>query len=287
VSDADLRVGPARDEMAAGDVRRGVRRRPRCAAVCGLVLGLVVWACNQSDEAPRPPRLTFSETAYDFGRVAQGAPVEHRFAFTNDGGSELSVVNLRAACDCTATLLGGRDFPPHAGGAVQARFDTDAVYGPQRRTVTVYSNDPTQRSVMLTVTGEVELDVAAESPRVYLGTVPPGATLVREVALRTSSDAVRVGRPQSDAPQLTLQLTDAVDGDAAATLAIGTAPSAPPGPFSAVVRVPTTSVRHPMLRVTVTGIIAPDAPMPTPRGALGGQPNGGDRASGPPDQEGR
>jgi hypothetical protein len=72
---------------------------------------------------------------------------------------------------------------------------------------------------------------------------------------------VRLGAPEVDGPQLTVQLADATDG-AAATLVIGTTRDAPLGPFSAVVRVPTTSPRHPMLRIPVTGIIAADAPMP-------------------------
>ena len=248
----------------------------RTAVCAGLVLGLAVWACDGSAPPPPPPRLTFGETTYDFGHVAQGTPVEHRFAFINGGGSELSVVNLRAACDTTATLLGEHDLAPRADAAVQVRFDTDAVYGPQRRTVTVYSNDPTQRAVMLTLTGDVELDVAADAPSVYLGPVPPGAALVREVVLHAGSDGIHFGRPQFDAPQLAVQLSDATDGDAVATLAIGTAPNAPLGAFSAVVRVPTTSARHPMLRVAVTGVIAANAPMPTPRAAPAPTPTGGE-----------
>lgn len=223
-----------------------------------------------------PPRLAFTETAYDFGRVAQGAPVEHHFTFVNDGDTALSIVDLRAACDNQVTLLGGPEIAPHAGGAVYGRFDTDAVFGPQRRTITVYSNDPTQRAVLLTLIGEVVLDVAADPPQVYLGAVPPGVPVVREVALRSGNDALRIGVPQSEAPHLTLRLGDAPDGSAAAILAIGTAPNAPPGPFKAEVRVPTTSAQHPLLRVTVAGTIDPAAPVP--RGAGSVAPPDGDEA---------
>jgi len=221
------------------------------------VLALLLAACEAQTVAPlAPPRLVFREVTYDFGRVAQGVPVEHRFAFANDGGAGLTIIDLRAACDCAATLPDGREVAPHAAGAVQARFDTNAVYGPQRRTVTVYSNDLEQRAVLLTLTGEVLLDVAADPVQVYFGTVPPGMPALREVAVRTGSEAVRIGAPQSDAPQLALQLTDGLDG-AAAKLAIGTARDAPPGPFTAVVRVPTTSPQHPMLRIAVAGIVLP------------------------------
>jgi len=215
-----------------------------------------------------PPRLAFSETAYDFGRVAQGVPVEHHFTFVNDGGGALSIIDLRAACDNQVTLVGGSEIAPHAGGAVHGRFDTDAVFGPQRRTITVYSNDPTRPAVLLTVAGEVVLDVVADPPQVYLGAVPPGVQVIREVALRTGSDAVRIGVPQVETPHLTLRLDDAVDGSAAAVLVIGTAPDAPPGPFKTEVRVPTTSAQHPVVRIAVAGTIDPAAPTPRAAGSV-------------------
>lgn len=257
----DARLRSTRETRSAGGLSPRILR-------LSLAVALLLGACEPSSEEapPAPPKLVFADTAYDFGRVAQGAPVEHRFAFVNDGGVDLTIMNLRAACDCEASLIGARDVAPHAGGAVLGRFDTDAVYGAQRRTITVYSNDPTQRAVLLTVTGEVLLDVAADPPQVYLGAVPPGTAPLREVAVRTGSDAVRIGVPQSDAPQLALQLADAADGSAA-VLAIGTARGAPPGQFSTVIRLPTTSARHPVLRIPVSGIIDADAPAPRSQGS--------------------
>lgn len=245
-----------------------------------LAVALLLAACGDVDETPRPPpQLAFAETAYDFGRVAQGTAVEHRFDFINDGGAELTIINLRAACDCDATLDGGHDVAPRATGAVLGRFATDAVYGPQRWTITVYSNDPAQPAVMLTVSGEVLLDVAADPPQVYLGVVPPGVPSLREVALRSGSAAVSIGAPQSAAPQLALRLYDSADGTgAAAILAIGTAAAAPPGPFSTVVQLPTSSPTHPMLRVAVAGIIDAAAPTPRPVGSMLA-PTGGGAAS--------
>jgi hypothetical protein len=234
-----------------------------------LIVALLVSSCDQLGlgEAPAPkapPRLAFTETSFDFGRVAQGTPVEHHFTFVNEGDATLSIIDVRAACDYDATLLGGSDVAPRAGGAVRGRFDTNAVFGPQRRTITVASNDPAQRTVLLTITGEVVLDVAADPAQVYLGTVPPGVPAVRAVAVRTGGDAVRIGTPQSDAPQLALRLDDVPDGTAAAILAIGTAPDAPSGPFTAEVRVPTSSPQHPTVRVAVSGIVDPAAPPPRP-----------------------
>ena len=260
-------------------------RRHARVAVSGwsglaLLSALLLGGCEPEREAPvAAPKLAFTHVAYDFGRVAQGTPVEHRFPFVNDGGSDLTVITLRAACGCAATLEGGRDVAPAGSGAVRGRFDTNAVYGPQRWTITVYSNDPQQRAITLTITGDVALDVAADPPQVYLGVVPPGVASVRGVILRSGNPAVTIGAPRSDAPQLALRLGDAADGsDAAAVLAIGTSAAAPRGPFSAVVDLPTSSPAHPVLRIAVTGVIDPAAPPPRP---LGPQP-APDNAATPP-----
>jgi hypothetical protein len=231
-----------------------------------LWLALLLGACQPTAEAPpAPPRLAFAETAYDFGRVAQGTPVDHHFPFVNAGGTDLTIINLRATCECEATLQGGRDHAPGGGGTVRGRFDTEALYGPQRWTITVYSNDPVQRTVTLSVSGEVVLDVAADPAQVYLGVVPPGVAALREVALRAGDDSIRVGAPQSDAAQLALRLDDTRDGsNLAATLTVGTAPDAQPGPFWTVVRLPTSSPQHPIVRVAVSGVIDPAAPTPRP-----------------------
>ena len=186
----------------------------------------------------RRRKLAFARRAYDFGRVAQGAPVEHRFTFANDGGTDLTIIDLRAACDCAATLEGGRDVAPAGArrGARRASRPTRST-APQRRTITVYSNDPQQRAIMLTITGDVALEVAADPPQVYLGVVPPGVRSGCAVwRCAPATTACASAHRRSDAPQLALRLGDAADGsDAAAVLAIGTSPAAPLGPFSAVV----------------------------------------------------
>jgi hypothetical protein len=221
------------------------------------VLLLLLVSCGRETAPPvAPPHLAFAAPSYDFGRVPQGAPVEHDFAFVNDGGAPLSVTELRVACDATAVLVGPMELPPGGRGTVRARFDTTAAPGTQRRTVTVYSNDPQQRAVLLTLTGTVALEAAAEPAQVFLGTVPAGVEQIRAVALRAGNDGLRFLGASSAAPQLAVHVADGADGR---ELVIGTRPDAAPGPFTAVVRVHTTSPVRPMLDVPVAGIVAAPA----------------------------
>src|SRR6185369_2010886 len=97
------RAAQRRDADRTADEDRGRIRRPaardRTAAVtsrharvavpgrCGLALlsALLLGGCEAEREAPvAAPKLAFAHVAYDFGRVAQGTPVEHRFPFVNE-----------------------------------------------------------------------------------------------------------------------------------------------------------------------------------------------------------
>ncbi|MGH7785883.1 MAG: DUF1573 domain-containing protein [Candidatus Binatia bacterium] len=227
---------------------------------------LAIAGCVPVDTPPKaPPRLELGTTAFDFGRLPQGTPVEREFAFANRGGTDLTIIELRTACDCTATLAGGTVVAPGGSGVVRLRCETDAAHGAQRRTVTVYSDDPTQRAVVLSLSGEVALDVVAEPPQVYLGSVPAGAAALRDVTLLAGTSAIRFGAPFGDSALLAIELLDAADG-APATLRIGTAAGAPPGPFQTTVRVPTTSAQHPVLRIAVAGAISGDPAAPDAAG---------------------
>lgn len=234
-----------------------MRRPPPFArrASLGLLAATCLTACGADSVPPSaPPRLRVAEPTYDFGRVPQGVPIEHSFGFRNDGGAPLTIRALRSACNCEAVLDGPSDVPPGANGAVRARCATDAEVGPQRRTVTVYSNDPAAPAVLLALTGTVALEAIADPAIVYLGTVPPGVADLRQVALRAGSDSLRFVGARSAAPQLSVRVIDGADGRA---LAIGTAPDAVPGPFDAIVHVHTTAPTRPVIDVRVAGIIAP------------------------------
>lgn len=231
------------------------RRRPPLA----LLLGLALAGCGRAPEPAAPPRLVVAEAAHDFGQVPQGAPVEHAFALRNDGGAPLTLIDLRAGCDCTATLEGGRDLPPGGQATVRLRCDTSSAPGPQRRTVTVTSNDPEQRALILEITGTVALVAAADPPRVYLGPVAPGSAAARTVALRAGSDGLRFVSVAGGAPHLRARLADADGGRA---LVLDVTAEAPPGPFQTVVRVLTTSPARPVIKVPVAGIVAAGTPAP-------------------------
>lgn len=101
------------------------------------------------------PRMAFDSTEKRFGKVAQGALVEKTWHFTNVGGSDLVITDVRGTCGCTV----GKDWPKapvHAGesGTITVTFDSEGRSGMQDKTVTVTGNTQPPTTVLL-LKGEV------------------------------------------------------------------------------------------------------------------------------------
>lgn len=223
----------------------------------GLVVSsLGLSACTGPETVARPPRLELNETTHHAGRVRQGDPVNHAFVFRNRGERDLRISRVRASCDCTAT--GPRDaVEPDATGEIPVSFDTTAQFGSVARTVTVFSNDPSAPAVLLKLTADIEFDVAASPTQIYVGRVHPGdeVRVLGRVALAGNTEVVRIESPGAVADaRLVGAPTDAGAWEER-RLQVRIREQAPPGAFSEVVTIHTTSARTPVLTVPIVGVV--------------------------------
>ena len=70
-----------------------------------------------------------------------------------------------------------------AKAAIDATFDTAHDSGHKTRTITVYSNDPAQPVTNLSLAGEIDAEVAADPPALYVGHLQRGQAARNEVRL--------------------------------------------------------------------------------------------------------
>jgi hypothetical protein len=106
-------------------------------------------------DADKLPAITFDATHFDMGRVVQGTKVDHRFTFTNTGGSALVITDVRGSCGCTVGKQWPREpVPPGESAHIEVSFDSEGRSGRQDRTVTIVANT-NPPSHVLTVGGEV------------------------------------------------------------------------------------------------------------------------------------
>jgi hypothetical protein len=196
------------------------------------------------------PKITFESVAFDFGAIDQPTKVIHRFAFRNSGGLELKLDNVRTSCGCTAAASTTAGVPPGASGTVDVACDTANAFGPLTETVTVYSNDPTEPVSTLTLSGRVRADAAADPPRLYVGHLGRGQTAPNDV--RIVGEVAPAGPIATIGKSVAATLSDTPNGR---RLHVGVRNDAPLGAFTDTVTIPTSSARHPLLAVPITGVV--------------------------------
>jgi hypothetical protein len=233
-------------------VYRHPLQRALSTAVLAVALGTLADACAQPSTPPpavQAPKIAFEGTEYDFGAVDRATRITRRFSFRNTGGLGLKLDNVRASCGCAATASTAVAIPPGASGAVEVTCDTADTFGPQNKTVTVYSNDPTQPVSRLTLSGRVRAEAAADPPRVYVGHLGRGQTALNEVRILGE---VAAGRVETNGKSVEATLGDTPKGR---RLRIAIKKDAPLGAFAEVATLPTGSPRHPLLAVPITGVV--------------------------------
>lgn len=236
-----------------------VRRWGAAALTVGTALS---GACNAPSGGPgrQPPRIVFSETVRDGGRVRQGDSVTVAFPFCNAGDLLLVLDAPRAGCDCEATPS-VRTLAPGAEGTVTVRCSTARARGPFAGSATVYGNDPAQPATTLTVTADVQTVAVAEPPRVYVGHVQRGQDITASVKLLAPRDAATTFGPvEGGGRTVRGSLTPLAARDTPADvrgqqLRLGILPTAPVGPFATTLRIATDSVVVPVVTVDVAGTV--------------------------------
>ncbi len=134
-------------------------------------------------EKAAAPGIKFKEKIYDFGAVGSGDKVMHNYAFTNAGQEILIIKEVRPSCGCIAALVSSNEIAPGGTGVVKVTFHTEKYTGRQTRTVSVYSNDPGQPEVDLTIQGNIEAEFALEPESVQFGDIEKGTSITKAIKL--------------------------------------------------------------------------------------------------------
>ncbi|MFO7789528.1 MAG: DUF1573 domain-containing protein [Bacteroidota bacterium] len=86
------------------------------------------------------PEFDFPVKEYNFGTVIQGEKVSYTFTFTNVGGSDLIINNVKASCGCTTPDWTRKPVEPGEEGTIEIIFDSHGRSGEQKKTVKVFAN---------------------------------------------------------------------------------------------------------------------------------------------------
>lgn len=101
------------------------------------------------------PVISFQEKEFNFGKINEvDGNVTHIFSFTNTGKATLVVNRVQAQCGCTTPTWTKEPIEPKKKGAVSVTYSTANRPGQFTKTITVYSNDSIEQTVLV-IKGEV------------------------------------------------------------------------------------------------------------------------------------
>ncbi|MEP7253154.1 MAG: DUF1573 domain-containing protein [Ginsengibacter sp.] len=95
------------------------------------------------------------DSAYNFGKVTDGALVEYSYRFKNTGKNPLIISSAIASCGCTVPEKPEEPIKPGETGFLKVVFNSKGRVGPVHKDITVTSNAYPKFPV-LQLTGEVE-----------------------------------------------------------------------------------------------------------------------------------
>jgi len=101
------------------------------------------------------PVIGFEVKEHDFGKINEkDGPVTYVFSFINKGASPLVVSKVQASCGCTTPTWSKEPIEAGKKGAITVTYNTANRPGNFTKTITVYSNDALEQSVLI-IRGEV------------------------------------------------------------------------------------------------------------------------------------
>ncbi len=121
--------------------------------VFSLVLASGAWA-QKAKTAPAPD-ISFKVLEHDFGEVIEGEKPSFDFEFTNKGNAPLILTNVRASCGCTTPHWPREPIKPGDSAKITAVYNSKGRPGAFHKSITVQTNDPDERLVVLIIKGTV------------------------------------------------------------------------------------------------------------------------------------
>jgi hypothetical protein len=117
-----------------------------------IILSTTLFA-QQGAQKKAEDAVKFKELSFDFGKIKQGAPVTHDFAFTNISDAPIIIESATPSCGCTTPVKPEGAIPKGKDNKITAGFNAANV-GPFNKSITVKVAG-IDLPVQLKITGEV------------------------------------------------------------------------------------------------------------------------------------
>jgi len=171
-------------------------------------------------------------TTHDFGTVARGAKVEHRFTIENIYEEDVHIQSLSSSCGCSTPQASRRLLKTWEKAEILVALDTRGFLGRKDSTITVVFDRPFPAEVQLHIHAYIRSDIVVQPGAVSFGSVMQGAGARREVTVSSAGggdwriEKIECDNPCNEAEAVEIQRSA---GQTAYRLAVQLKPDAPPG----------------------------------------------------------
>lgn len=147
-------------------------------------------------------RLVFAHTTLDTGVVLDSETPELNFTFKNLGSGPLEILDIKAACGCTATDLEKKVYQPGESGSLHVVFDPKGKRGAVARNITITTDQENDSVHTLVVRSFVKPQVIVEPMQIAYTPVEKGSSSTRDVHVQGRFEGFEVTRVTSADPDV-------------------------------------------------------------------------------------
>jgi uncharacterized protein DUF1573/flagellar associated PapD-like protein len=186
------------------------------------------------------PKAEVLNSVYDFGTVLEGQKVVHTFTIRNNGKKDLIISGVKTSCGCTVAQPSKNRVAPGDESQVTVTFDTQFQKGHRERTITAMTNDPQSPNAIMTLQGEVRVEVDATPSEVAFNQVNRGTEQTQQVVisdLAKNPKGFQVAALSNTNPNIKVSQEPRKDGKPGAILNVTLLKSMPIGPFDDSIQV--------------------------------------------------
>ncbi len=88
------------------------------------------------------PKISVSKPVHDFGDISDNVTVSYEYEIINTGDQELTIVNVRPGCGCTAAKPDKNVLKPMESTKLKVSFNSSGRRGSQLKHIYIKTNDP-------------------------------------------------------------------------------------------------------------------------------------------------
>jgi Protein of unknown function (DUF1573) len=256
-----------------------MKRHPQAVilALCAILSLVAAVSGFAADNGKPHGKAVVVEPIKDVGTVAKSDKVSHDFEIRNDGTVALNITDVKAACGCTVVSY-DKTVAPGKIGKVHVIVDTTSFTGPIAKGVTVFTDDPGNPQIALTIRAKVEPYIAVKPGYARFVTVRGEAKEGDVVQTLWAPDAgpMDIVKVDSPFPWITVKFHEAQEGERLPDIKVKQwrvdiilSNDAPVGPIAAMVAVHTTHAKQKLVEIPVSGFIRPVIAVTPPTADMG------------------